>query len=86
MLFWFKLSKACLKKFNLDIRILSEVTNINRNLKTISIKKVKTGELYEESYDTLILSPGARPIVPPLEGLKEAKNVFTLRMFQIQIE
>ncbi|MFI8577622.1 CoA-disulfide reductase [Rossellomorea aquimaris] len=67
------------KKFNLDIRNLSEVVEIHRDRKTVSIKKVKTGEVYEESYDKLILSPGARPIVPPLEGLSDAENVFTLR-------
>lgn len=67
------------KKFNLDIRNLSEVVEIHRERKAVSIKKVKTGEVYEESYDKLILSPGARPIVPPLEGLSGAENVFTLR-------
>jgi CoA-disulfide reductase len=67
------------KKFNLDIRNLSEVVEIHRDRKTVSIKKVEMGEVYEESYDKLILSPGARPIVPPLEGLPEAENVFTLR-------
>ncbi|WP_044338633.1 FAD-dependent oxidoreductase [Rossellomorea aquimaris] len=67
------------KKFNLDIRNLSEVVEIHRDRKSVSIKKVETGEVYEESYDKLILSPGARPIVPPLEGLLEANNVFTLR-------
>ncbi|MBW3112582.1 MULTISPECIES: CoA-disulfide reductase [Bacillaceae] len=67
------------KKFNLDIRNLSEVVEIHRDRKTVSIKKVDTGKVYEESYDKLILSPGARPIVPPLEGLTEAKKVFTLR-------
>lgn len=67
------------KKFNLDIRNLSEVTNINRNEKTVTVKHVKTGEQYTESYDQLILSPGARPIVPPVEGLKDANNIFTLR-------
>ena len=67
------------KKFNLDIRNLSEVVDIHRDRKTVSIMKVETGEVYEESYDKLILSPGARPIVPPLDGLSEATNVFTLR-------
>lgn len=67
------------KKFNLDIRNLSEVVEIHRDRKTVSIKKVETGEVYEESYDKVILSPGARPIVPPLEGLSDAENVFTLR-------
>lgn len=67
------------KKFNLDIRNLSEVTNINREEKTVSVKDLKTGEEYTESYDQLILSPGARPIIPPIEGLKNANNIFTLR-------
>lgn len=67
------------KKFNLDIRNLTEVVEINREKKTISAKNLQTNEVYEESYDTLILSPGAKPIVPNIEGLAEAKNVFTLR-------
>ncbi|HLO13101.1 MAG TPA: FAD-dependent oxidoreductase, partial [Pseudoneobacillus sp.] len=67
------------KKFNLDIRNLTEVIDINRDKKTISAKNLQTNEVYEESYDTLILSPGAKPIVPNIEGLSEAKNIFTLR-------
>ncbi|SIS40041.1 FAD-dependent oxidoreductase [Salimicrobium flavidum] len=67
------------KKFNLDIRNLSEATSINREEKTITVTKVDTGETYEEAYDYAILSPGARPIVPPFDGLEEAENVFTLR-------
>jgi CoA-disulfide reductase len=67
------------KKFNLDIRNLSEVININRDEKTVTVKHVQTGKVYNESYDQLILSPGAKPIVPPIEGLTEATNIFTLR-------
>jgi CoA-disulfide reductase len=67
------------KKFNLDIRNLTEVIGINRETKTVSVKNLQSNEVYEESYDTLILSPGARPIVPNIEGLADAKNVFTLR-------
>ncbi|PLR83697.1 CoA-disulfide reductase [Bacillus sp. V33-4] len=67
------------KKFNLDIRNLSEVTKINRNEKTVLVKNLKTNETFEESYDVLILSPGAKPIVPPITGLNDADNVFTLR-------
>lgn len=66
-------------KFNMDIRNVSEVTNINRMAKTVTVKRLQTGETYEESYDQLILSPGARPIVPPIPGIKEANNLFTLR-------
>ncbi|WP_179288919.1 CoA-disulfide reductase [Bacillus sp. 7894-2] len=67
------------KKFNLDIRNLSEVIGISREQKTVEVKNFRTGEIYEESYDTLLLSPGAKPIVPPIEGLSDAQNVFTLR-------
>lgn len=67
------------RKFNLDIRNLSEVTSINREEKTVTVKQAATGNEYTESYDQLILSPGARPVVPPIEGLAESKNVFTLR-------
>ena len=66
-------------KFNMDIRNLSEVTKINRDAKTVTVINLQTGETYDESYDQLILSPGARPIVPPIPGLKEANNLFTLR-------
>ncbi|WP_187292202.1 CoA-disulfide reductase [Bacillus sp. 1NLA3E] len=67
------------RRFKLDIRNLTEVVTINRDKKTVTAKHVMTGETYEESYDVLLLSPGARPIVPNFPGLSEAGNVFTLR-------
>lgn len=67
------------ERFNLDIRNFSEVVDINRAEKTVTVRKTKTNETYQESYDVLILSPGAKPIQPPIEGLKEAKNLFVLR-------
>lgn len=66
-------------KFNLDIRNFSEVIAIDRLNKKVMIKEVKTGKTYEETYDKLILSPGAQPIRIPTPGLEEAKNVFMLR-------
>lgn len=66
-------------RFNLDVRNFSEVVDINRAEKTVTVKKTKTGDTYQESYDVLILSPGAKPIFPPIEGIKEASNLFTLR-------
>lgn len=66
-------------KFNLDIRNLSEVTKIDKKNKIITVKNHKTGEIYEESYDVLILSPGAKPIKPNLKGINECENLFTLR-------
>ncbi len=67
------------ERFNLNIKNFSEVVAINRDRKTVTVKNVKTGETYEKDYDVLVLSPGAKPIVPPIKGLSEAKNLFTLR-------
>lgn len=67
------------KKFNLDIRNLSEVVSIDRTNKKIGVKKVKSGEYYEESYDVLVLSPGAKPIKPNIKGIENCENLFTLR-------
>jgi len=67
------------KRFNIDIRTLSEVTAIHRDRKTVTVKNIRTGKVYEETYDTLILSPGAKPIVPPIPGIHESKALFTLR-------
>ena len=67
------------QRFNLDIRNFSEVVDIDREKKVVTVKKTQTGVTYEESYDKLILSPGAKPIQPPIEGLKEATNLFVLR-------
>ena len=66
-------------RFNLDIRNWTEIVQINRETKTVTARKVATGEEYTESYDVLILSPGASPIKPRIEGIEEANNVYTLR-------
>ncbi|WP_313344624.1 FAD-dependent oxidoreductase [Sedimentibacter sp.] len=66
------------KRFNIDVRINSEVISVDSNLKKILVKNQSTGETYAESYDKLVLSPGAKPIVPPLKGAR-LEHVFTLR-------
>jgi NADPH-dependent 2,4-dienoyl-CoA reductase/sulfur reductase-like enzyme/rhodanese-related sulfurtransferase len=66
------------KRYNIDVRIFSEVIGINPKEKIVEIKNTITGEKYRESYDKLILSPGAEPIKPPLEGI-ELENIFHLR-------
>lgn len=71
--------KGMSDRFNLDIRNLSEVLSIDPENKNVIIKDLKTGEAYEESYDKLLLSPGARTIVPPIPGLSENQTLFTLR-------
>ncbi|HFI0500666.1 TPA: FAD-dependent oxidoreductase [Streptococcus suis] len=64
-------------RFNLDVRPYHEVVNINPDLQTVTVQ-TSNGEIME-SYDKLILSPGAKPVIPPLKGIAEAENLFTLR-------
>jgi len=63
---------------NIDSRVMHEVVAINRDQKIVTIKELKTGRTYEESYDKLVLSPGASPVLPPLPGV-DLPGVFTLR-------
>jgi len=65
-------------RFNVDVRVQNEVISIDRQAKTVEVKNIKTGEIYAESYDKLILSPGAAPLMPKLPGI-DSKCVFTLR-------
>lgn len=65
-------------QYRIDARVFNEVTSINREKKEVNVKNIITGEEYSERYDKLILSPGARPIVPPFEGMEDV-NVFTIR-------
>lgn len=66
------------KRFNIDVRINSEVIKINRNNKTIEIKDLTNDKIYKEKYDKLVLSPGAFPLKPPIPGITN-ENIFTLR-------
>jgi len=65
-------------RYNIDIRIFSEVIAINTKNKQVEVKNIKTGETYKESYDKIILSPGAEPVKPPFKGI-ELDNIFNLR-------
>ena len=65
-------------RFRINMKVHHEVTAIHPNQKTISVKNLETGEEFEESYDKLILSPGAKPTQPRLPGVG-IENVFTLR-------
>ncbi len=67
------------KRYNIEARVNSEVIKINREDKKIVVKNLETGEVYEEAYDKLVLSPGANPILPKsIEGI-EGSHVFTVR-------
>lgn len=65
-------------RYNIEARVNQEVVQINREDKTITVRDVLTEQTYDESYDKLVLSPGASPIKPPLEGINNS-NVFTVR-------
>lgn len=64
-------------KYHIDVRNHTEVLSIDREQKTVQAKNLQTGEVYQESYDRLLLSTGSSPIVPPWEGA-DADNIFTL--------
>ncbi len=66
------------ERYNLDARVFSEVLSINTLEKIVMVKNLQTGNTYAESYDKLLLSPGAEPIRPPFEGINSDK-IFTLR-------
>ena len=65
-------------RFRIDVRVCSEAVKIDPKAKTVTVKNLRTGESYEESYDSLILSPGAEPIKPNIAGM-DSDFVFTLR-------
>ena len=65
-------------RFKIDVRTLHEVTKINRERKTVTVLDKNAGNVFEESYDKLILSPGAKPVMPDFcKG--NCSNIFTLR-------
>jgi len=66
------------KRYNIDIRVFTEVTAIDRKNKRVAVRHVQTGEIYHEPYDKIILSPGAEPFVPSIEGI-HFNNIFNLR-------
>lgn len=66
------------ERYNIEARVHQEVIRINRDKKTITVKDLISDQTYEESYDKLVLSPGASPIRPNLEGINRP-NVFTVR-------
>jgi len=56
-------------RFRVDVRTRNEVLSIDREKKTVSVKKLETGEVYQESYDKLVLATGSSPIRPPIPGI-----------------
>lgn len=66
------------KRFNIDVRVNNEAVKISPEEKTVTVKNLKSGKIYTESYDNLILSPGAEPVKPNIDGI-DSNIVFTLR-------
>ena len=64
-------------KFNIDVRTSCEVEEINRDGQTLGVRNLKTGEEYEESYDTLIIATGSSPLKPPIPGIN-GSHIYTL--------
>ena len=71
-------AKGFTDRFRIDIRTEQEVTAIRPDKKEVEIKNLSTGETYAETYDKLVLSPGAEPLRPGIEGIG-SKKIFTLR-------
>lgn len=67
-----------IERYRLDVRTRSEVLSTDRQARKVHIRELESGREYSESYDKLILSPGAVPIRPPIPGAN-LPNVFTLR-------
>ncbi len=65
-------------RFNVAVKVHHEVIKINAESKTVTVKNLETGKEFDESYDKLLLSPGAKPIKPNFEGI-DSEKVFTLR-------
>jgi CoA-disulfide reductase len=65
-------------RFNLDVRTFNEVVKINKEEKTVEVRHTITNEIYTESYDTLLLSPGAEPFRPNIPGI-DSDKIMTLR-------
>jgi len=70
------------------VRTRQEVTAIQRDRKTVTVKQAETGESYEERYDALILATGSRPLVPPIAGADGPQNLVQTikRNFGISID
>lgn len=65
--------QAMKQKFNIDVRVRNEVVSIDRDKKSVTVKKLDNGETYEESYDTLVIATGSSPLRPPIPGIDSSR-------------
>ena len=69
--------KAMKQKFKIDVRTLSEVIKIDPDQRLVHVKDLKTQEVYQESYDNLVIATGSSPLKPPIEGIDQ-EGIYTL--------
>ena len=65
--------EAMKKKYNIDVRVKNEVTSIDRENKKVTVRRLDSGETYEETYDTLVISTGSSPVRPPIPGIGSSR-------------
>ena len=66
------------ERFHIDVRVRNEAVDIDVKSKTVAIRRLDTGEIYHEQYEKMLLSPGAKPVVPHLPGVT-SDRIFSLR-------
>lgn len=69
------------KETGIDVKIMHEVTSVDVNTKTLKVKNLETGEVFEDKYDKLMVATGASAIIPPIKNVKQ-ENVFTLKSLE----
>lgn len=69
--------EAMMDRFNMDVRVQHEVLSIDREAKKLTVRNIVKDVTYEEAYDTLVLSPGSVPLVPPIPGI-DLDNIYSL--------
>lgn len=74
------------KQFAIEVRVRHEVVGIDREARTLTVRNLRTGEMYGESYDHLVLSPGAAPFVPDVPGVKRARTLRTVEDLDALVE
>nr|AGF93410.1 pyridine nucleotide-disulfide oxidoreductase family protein [uncultured organism] len=67
------------ERFNVEVRTENKVTDIDTENKEVEVEDLKNNETYSEKYDKLVLSPGAEPVKPPIDGIEQVDNLFTVR-------
>ena len=65
--------EAMKQKYGIDVRVKNQVSSIDRENKKITVRRLDSGEVYEETYDTLVISTGSSPVRPPIPGIGSSR-------------